>query len=98
MIEIENLSVVLSGQTILDGINLTIKKNKRTVIVGESGSGKSVLVKCIIGLLKPTFGKITIEGMELGKIKGKSVFEVRKNLSMLFKVLLFWTLLMYIKI
>ncbi len=85
MIEIENLSVVLNGQTILDGVNLTIKKNKRTVIVGESGSGKSVLVKCITGLLKPTSGKINIEGADLEQIKGKNVFEVRKNLSMLFQ-------------
>ncbi len=85
MIKIRNLKVVLGKQTILDDINLDIKKGKRTVIVGESGSGKSVLVKSIMGLLHPTSGQIEIEGVNLSKAKGKQVLEIKKNISMLFQ-------------
>ena len=76
---------MLGKQTILDGINLEIKKGKRTVIVGESGSGKSVLVKIIMGLLSPTSGQIQIEGIDLNKAKGKQVLQIKKNISMLFQ-------------
>ncbi len=85
MVKIKDLRVVLGKQTILDGINLEIKKGKRTVIVGESGSGKSVLVKIIMGLLSPTSGQIQIEGIDLNKAKGKQVLQIKKNISMLFQ-------------
>ncbi len=85
MIEIKELRVELGQQTILDGVNLKIRKGKRTVIVGESGSGKSVLVKSIMGILHPTSGTIEIEGIDLDKARGKQVLEIKKNISMLFQ-------------
>jgi len=85
MIKIEDLRVDLDGHTILEKLNLCIEKGKKTVIVGDSGSGKSVLVKTIIGLLKPNKGLIEIEGIDTRKAPKKKMREVRKCMSMLFQ-------------
>lgn len=72
-------------QKVLDGINLEIEKGKITVIIGKSGGGKSVLLKHIIGLLKPDSGEIWVNGTEITKLKDKALNEVRKSFGMLFQ-------------
>ena len=58
MIEIKNLHKSFGSNQVLKGVNLTIEKGKTTVIIGASGCGKSVLLKHIIGLLKPDKGNM----------------------------------------
>jgi len=66
-------------------VDLEIEKGKITVIIGRSGEGKSVLIKHIIGLLKPDEGQIFLDGLELTALKEKEFNEVRKRFGMLFQ-------------
>lgn len=66
-IEIENLSKSIKGAMVLDGINLSLEKNKIYGFVGRNGSGKTMLFKAICGLLRPTQGTITIDGRQVGE-------------------------------
>jgi phospholipid/cholesterol/gamma-HCH transport system ATP-binding protein len=72
-------------QKVLDGINLEIEKGKITVIIGKSGGGKSVLLKHIVGLLKPDGGEIWINDTEITHLNYRSLNEVRKSFGMLFQ-------------
>ena len=61
LIELVNIEKSFNHKTVLKGVNLKIFKGKSLVIIGRSGSGKSVLLKCLLGILKPNKGKIYIE-------------------------------------
>jgi len=70
---------------VLKGINLSIPKDKITVIIGFSGTGKSVLLKHILGLIKPTSGSIKVLGNELSQMSHKDLVNFRCNLGVLFQ-------------
>jgi phospholipid/cholesterol/gamma-HCH transport system ATP-binding protein len=55
------------------------------VVIGGSGTGKSVLIKCIIGILKPDRGEIFVAGRDIGSLKEKELYELRKKFGMLFQ-------------
>ncbi|MFL2813498.1 MAG: ABC transporter ATP-binding protein [Candidatus Puniceispirillales bacterium] len=61
LIEFLKINKSFSGKVVLNEINLKVLKGESLVIIGQSGSGKSVLLKCLIGVLKPSFGKILIK-------------------------------------
>ncbi|OGQ56879.1 MAG: ABC transporter ATP-binding protein [Deltaproteobacteria bacterium RIFCSPLOWO2_02_FULL_53_8] len=85
MINIIDLKKSFGAKKILDGVNLTIEKGQITVILGRSGVGKSVLIKHIVGLLRPDSGKILFEDMELTAMKEHDFNEVLKRFGMLFQ-------------
>jgi phospholipid/cholesterol/gamma-HCH transport system ATP-binding protein len=68
LIEFRNITKRLGGRTVLDSINLQIYEGEVTVLIGKSGSGKSVLLKHIIGLLKPDDGEILFRGKPIGSM------------------------------
>lgn len=71
---------------VLRGLNLEINKGETLVIIGQSGSGKSVLLKHMIGLLRPDRGQIYINGVNVSALREeKELYEVRKNFAMLFQ-------------
>ena len=67
LINVQNLSVSFGNNVILNDINLHLSKKESLVIIGKSGSGKSVLLKCLMGLLKPNLGSIEINGIDIVK-------------------------------
>ncbi|MCX7793772.1 MAG: ABC transporter ATP-binding protein [Thermodesulfovibrionales bacterium] len=85
MIEIKELYKSFGPKEVLKGVNLTIEKGESMVIIGGSGSGKSVLLKHIIGLLRPDTGSIFIEGLDVTKLNEKDLYKVRKKFGMLFQ-------------
>lgn len=85
MIEIKGLSKSFNHKKVLDNVNLTIERGKITVIIGRSGEGKSVLIKHLIGLLKPDSGKILIDGREITAMKGRELNKVRRRFGILFQ-------------
>jgi phospholipid/cholesterol/gamma-HCH transport system ATP-binding protein len=85
MIRIVNLKKSFGSQEVLKGVNLTIQTGSINVILGRSGAGKSVLIKHIIGLLKPDSGEIYIDDVEITKLKDRGMDKVREQFSMLFQ-------------
>ena len=65
LIDIKNLSVSFGNTTVLNNINLHLSKKESLVIIGKSGSGKSVLLRCLMGLLKPDLGSIEIDNVDI---------------------------------
>lgn len=85
MIEIKNVCKSFGGNPVLNGVNLTIHNGETVVIIGRSGCGKSVLLKHIIGILKPDAGEIFIDGEEITQLPEKKLNLIRKNFGMLFQ-------------
>ena len=85
MIKITDLKKSFNSKKVLDGVNLDIEKGKITVIIGRSGEGKSVLIKHIIGLLKPDSGQILLDGQDITKMTERELNEVRRRFGMLFQ-------------
>jgi phospholipid/cholesterol/gamma-HCH transport system ATP-binding protein len=84
-IRIVDLHKSFGMQKVLDGVDLEVEKGKITVIIGKSGCGKSVLLKHLIGLIKPDKGSIWINGIEITKLKEKELNEIRIKFGMLFQ-------------
>lgn len=84
-IELVDLHKSFPGQDVLKGVNLTIKNAEVTAVIGKSGIGKSVLLKHIVGLLKPDSGSILIDGRDITKMGMKELCKVRENLGVLFQ-------------
>lgn len=85
MIKIIELYKAFGSKQVLKGVNLTVEKGESMVVIGGSGSGKSVLIKHIIGILRPDSGDVLIDGINIGKLKEKELYQVRKKFGMLFQ-------------
>jgi phospholipid/cholesterol/gamma-HCH transport system ATP-binding protein len=85
MIEISGLKKAFSGQQVLNGLDLIIREGELAAVIGKSGSGKSVLLKNIIGLIKPDGGSIVIDGVDITSVYGKELDSVRKRFGIVFQ-------------
>ncbi|HEU5124713.1 MAG TPA: ABC transporter ATP-binding protein [Verrucomicrobiae bacterium] len=85
MIEARDLKLSFGPNVILDGVNLKIEKGESVVIIGRSGGGKSVLLKNLIGLLKPDSGEVEIDGEPISAMDERQLLRVRKKFGMLFQ-------------
>lgn len=85
MIEIKELFKNFGGNQVLNGVNLNIEKGETIVIIGRSGCGKSVLLKHIIGLMRPDSGQIFIDGEEITSYTNEKLYNLRKKFGMLFQ-------------
>ncbi len=79
MLEIVDLHKSFNGRQVLRGVNLKAEKGMTTVIIGRSGEGKSVLLKHIIGLLRPDRGQVRVEGIDVTQLKEFHLNEIRKK-------------------
>jgi phospholipid/cholesterol/gamma-HCH transport system ATP-binding protein len=85
MIEIVNLYKSFGEHKVLDNTSLKIATGETCVIIGRSGCGKSVLLKHIVGVLKPDSGKIFIEGQEITRLNDKKLEAVRLKIGLVFQ-------------
>ncbi|MBI5573836.1 MAG: ABC transporter ATP-binding protein [Elusimicrobia bacterium] len=85
MIKIVDLHKSFGDNSVLTGVNLDIKDRETITIIGGSGCGKSVLIKHIVGLLKPESGNIFVDETEITGLNEKSLSEVQKNFGFLFQ-------------
>ena len=85
MIEIQSLSKSFGSLNVLDKVSINVNVGENLVVFGKSGSGKSVLLKCIVGLLKPDDGKILVGDKNVVDFSTKELNKFRKNLSFLFQ-------------
>lgn len=85
MIEFENISISLAGKQILKDVSFNIRRGEIFCIMGQSGVGKSVLIKQLVGLLKPDQGKIRFEGDEVTTMNEAALTALRKKCGMVFQ-------------
>lgn len=85
MIQIRNLWKRFGKLQVLAGLDLDIQDGETLVIVGPSGIGKSVLLKHIIGLLKPDDGTVDVDGVRITDLEGPELFKAVQNMGMLFQ-------------
>lgn len=85
VIIIEHLFKKFGTNIVLNDFNLTIKKEENVVVLGKSGSGKSVLIKCIIGLLKPDAGTIKVFGENISTLNHDDLDRMRTKIGFLFQ-------------
>ena len=85
MIEIINLCKSFDGHKVLDHLNLSINTGETMVIIGRSGCGKSVLLKHVIGLMRPDSGQILIDEKDVTRMDEKELNNLRMKFGMLFQ-------------
>lgn len=85
MIQIVDLHKSFGQNKVLQGITLTVEKGETLVVIGQSGSGKSVLIKHLIGLIKPDQGEIFVNGVEITCLGEKEFRGIRRKFAMLFQ-------------
>jgi phospholipid/cholesterol/gamma-HCH transport system ATP-binding protein len=84
-IELSSVVKRFGAKTVLDGVSLAVAPGESLVIIGGSGTGKSVTIKCILGLLKPEAGTITVDGQSVVGLGGSALAAVRAKFGMLFQ-------------
>jgi phospholipid/cholesterol/gamma-HCH transport system ATP-binding protein len=85
MIEVIDLHKSLNGVQVLKGINFKVDTGEILALMGKSGHGKSVLLKHIVGILKPDRGNILIDGEDIGTSRGTALERLRSKLGYLFQ-------------
>ena len=85
IIEVRDLVVKYGDRTVLDGINLDIKRGEIFVILGGSGCGKSTLLRNLVGLMAPFSGSIKYEGKDITHLSPEARTEIRKKIGMCFQ-------------
>ena len=85
MIEVRGLTKRFDAQTVLDGLDFTIKSGESVAIIGRSGVGKSVLVKHLAVLMKPDEGEVRIDGIDLVPMSERQLLSIRSRFGMLFQ-------------
>jgi phospholipid/cholesterol/gamma-HCH transport system ATP-binding protein len=85
LIEVRDLHKSFGDHVVLNGITLSVERGTTFVVLGGSGSGKTVLMKHVIGLLKPDSGTVFVDGIEIPKLEGRELTEARRMFGMVFQ-------------
>lgn len=85
MIEIQALYKSFGTKKVLQGLDLSIRKGETMVVIGQSGSGKSVLIKHMIGLMRPDRGRIIVDGVDICCLSRTALYDVRSRFGLLFQ-------------
>ena len=85
MIQIVDIYRSFGRQQVLKGINLRVPEGAIMAIIGRSGSGKTVLLRILIGLLRPDRGQVIIEGTDITQLSGRRLDDIRERVGMLFQ-------------
>lgn len=85
LLQLDHVSVEFGSQRVLDGIDLSIQRGQTLVVIGESGCGKTVLLKLLIGLLRPTKGRVQFDGKNLAELSERQLTRQRLRFGFLFQ-------------
>jgi phospholipid/cholesterol/gamma-HCH transport system ATP-binding protein len=85
MIEACDLKKSFTGLEVLDGVSFRIENGESVAIIGRSGGGKSVLLKHLIGLLKPDAGEVRIDGENIAPMNERQLLRIRRKFGMVFQ-------------
>jgi phospholipid/cholesterol/gamma-HCH transport system ATP-binding protein len=85
MIQVKDLYCSFNGKKVLKGVDLSIHKGETFLLIGRSGAGKTVLLKNIIGLLRPDSGMVMIRGSEITQLSDNKLSEIRLQFGLVFQ-------------
>lgn len=85
MIEFRNIKKAFEGRTVLDGVSGIFQPKDTSLIIGGSGTGKSVLLKCLIGLIKPDSGEVFYNGRDFWNSEEEVRKQIRREMGVLFQ-------------
>jgi phospholipid/cholesterol/gamma-HCH transport system ATP-binding protein len=85
MIELIDIHKKFGKQVVLDGVNFNVQEGETVALLGPSGTGKSVLLKHIIGLIRPDSGTIIVDGKDVGRLKRHELAELRSHIGYVFQ-------------
>lgn len=85
MIEIRGLTKSFGGRPVLDRVDLDVAQGETLVVIGRSGTGKSVLLKHVLGLMKPDAGTIAVFGQRLDQLNREDLYRLRRRCGVLFQ-------------
>ncbi|NCC24490.1 MAG: ABC transporter ATP-binding protein [Deltaproteobacteria bacterium] len=85
IIELRDVHKAFGSQKVLKGIDLSLPRDRVNVIIGRSGGGKSVLLKHVIGLIRPDRGQVIVDGTDIAAMRDRQLAGVRKKFGMLFQ-------------
>jgi phospholipid/cholesterol/gamma-HCH transport system ATP-binding protein len=85
MVEIQDLHKSFNSNLVLDDVSFNVVEAENMVVFGRSGTGKSVLLKCIIRLMEPDAGNISIDGQDILQLSSKELNKLRKDIGFLFQ-------------
>lgn len=86
IIELRKVSKTFGRQTILSEVDLAIERGRTTVIIGRSGEGKSVLLKHMVGLIRPDHGEVRFEGQRIDHLNERALTPIRRKVSFVFQL------------
>lgn len=84
-IELRNVSKRFGSKVVLDNLSLTVESGKSLIVIGGSGSGKSVMLKCVLGIIRPDKGEIFVDGKNVLKMRAGEREETLRKFGMLFQ-------------
>ncbi|MDP6707742.1 MAG: ATP-binding cassette domain-containing protein [Alphaproteobacteria bacterium] len=84
-LQLEDVHKAFASNVVLDGLDLSVAPGESVVVIGGSGTGKSVMLKCVLGLLRPESGSIKVDGQEVVGLRGAAHDEVLTKFGMLFQ-------------
>ncbi|HEX3808214.1 MAG TPA: ATP-binding cassette domain-containing protein [Rhizomicrobium sp.] len=85
MVELRGVKKRFGSKVVLDGLDLTLGKGESLVVIGGSGTGKSVMIKCVLGILRPDAGQIFVDGQDVTRASGRTREAMMKKFGMLFQ-------------
>lgn len=85
LVELRDLTMRFSRQTILDRINLRIPRGQTVVVIGESGCGKTVLLKSVVGLVRPRSGEVIYDGADIHSLNDRDLTDLRCKFGFVFQ-------------
>jgi phospholipid/cholesterol/gamma-HCH transport system ATP-binding protein len=84
-VELRGVKKRFGPKVVLDGLDITIPSGQSLVVIGGSGTGKSVMIKCVLGILRPEAGDIYVDGKEVTRLRGRARDAMLKKFGMLFQ-------------
>jgi phospholipid/cholesterol/gamma-HCH transport system ATP-binding protein len=85
VVSLRDVSYVINGRTVFDGLNISIDRGTVTAIMGPSGTGKTTLLRLITGQIRPTRGRIEVDGEDVDALDRDALYRLRRRMGMLFQ-------------
>ena len=85
LVQVEDVVLRFGAKTVLDGVSFTVRRGERLVVMGQSGGGKSTLLRLVLGILKPTSGRVVFAGTDVARLPRRQLNAMRARIGMVYQ-------------